>query len=409
MLFIFRNGVAQNVETENSTSFFIPEIFVGKTMEANEGFPKTNLQIGLLLSYGKYNNSNEKPWAVRLNHPKTGFSIGVFDFGNSEKIGRAYILMPFIEFGLLKQKTDKLNLNIGIGASYLDTLFDKDKNPLNKAVTTRLNWSFKSFVYYDIIKTENTDWRFGLGYSHYSNGHTRLPNQGLNSVLASFSAKFNSQQKTSITNEEADRTKTSQTYFSGRIGLGQNVLSEFSNDKKGVYSVAFSAGKVINSTFKFGGGFYYRFYKNYYDYIKNDGEIVVEDYPIFQKNPFGYASNFGLFVSGELLLSHIGFEFELGVNIYKPFYKVDWRLNKGYTFQNANDITIVIEGELDWYYEIKRTISSRMGLKYYLITNDKTPKHNFFVGAHINANLGQADFTELSFGYVYRLDLKRKN
>ena len=52
------------------------------------------------------------------------------------------------------------------------------------------------------------------------------------------------------------------------------------------------------------------------------------------------------------------------------------------------------------YYKIKRTISARLGLKYYLINTTKTPTDNVFIGAFINSNLGQADFSELAIGYV---------
>ena len=47
-----------------------------------------------------------------------------------------------------------------------------------------------------------------------------------------------------------------------------------------------------------------------------------------------------------------------------------------------------------------------MGLKYYIINTKKKPKHNIYLSAHINSNLGQADFSELSLGYVYRLKIK---
>ena len=49
-----------------------------------------------------------------------------------------------------------------------------------------------------------------------------------------------------------------------------------------------------------------------------------------------------------------------------------------------------------------------MGLKYYLWSTTNSPKDNMYIGAHINANLGQADFTELSIGYTYRFSYKEK-
>lgn len=409
-LLIFSSTIsAQNNDSFlNESYFFTPEILLGKTLEANTLFPKTDFQKNLFLSIGKYNFNPQKEWAARLNYPSTGISLGYTDFGNTDKVGRAYSVMPFMEFSILKSVfSHNLKLNIGIGGSYMDTQYNAEINPFNKAITTKVNWSFRSFIYYQFINGENTDWRLGLGYLHHSNGHTSLPNQGLNSLATSISARFSTVKET-VDFEKPKFSAKSQTYFSSRIGLGQNVLSEKFNTKKEVYSFYASAGKIINNTFKFGGGFYYRYYEHYYDYIKNNEVLVEEQYPHFRDNPYGYATNFGLFATSELLMDHFGFEFDLGLNIYKPFYKIDWKLNQGYTYQNANDETIEVLGDLDWYYEIKRTVSARMGLKYYLWSTSKAPKHNIFIGAHINANLGQADFTELSLGYVYRFNLKSK-
>ena len=400
----YQISTAQN---EDNSIFIIPEIVVGKTLEANTFFPETKLQKDLFLSLGKYNFDKNKEWAARLNYPKTGITLGYTNFGNSEKVGHAYTLMPFIEFSILKRSVEGLNLQVGFGGSYMDTQYDATTNPFNKAITTKINWSFRSFLYYNIFKSETLSWRLGLGYLHHSNGHTSLPNQGLNSLAASISTKID-KKKQHLDFEKPKFSSKSQTYFSTRIGIGQNVLSKKFNTKKEVFTYAASAGKIINNTFKFGGGFYYRFYEHYYDYINNNEILVEEDYPHFRDNAYGYATNFGLFATAELLMSHIGFEFELGLNVYKPFYKIDWRLNQGYDYENTNGETVEVLGELDWYYEIKRTVSARMGLKYYLWPTNTAPKHNIFIGAHINANLGQADFTELSLGYVYRFNSKEK-
>ncbi|WP_299102616.1 acyloxyacyl hydrolase [uncultured Winogradskyella sp.] len=405
----FQNCICQSTPaSNNSFLFFSPEILVGKTLEANTHFPKTKLQKNIFLSLGHYNFNKNKEWAARLNYPKTGISFGYTDFGNSEKVGHAYSILPFIEFSVLKKRIRGLNLLVSFGGSYMDTQYDEITNEFNRAITTKINWSFRSFLYYDIFKTNKIDWRLGLGLIHHSNGHTSLPNQGLNSLAASISAKIDYKQHEISTLDKPKFKSKSQTYLAFRFGLGQNVLSKEMNTRKEVYSVTASAGTILNNTFKFGGGFYYRFYEHYYDYIINKEALIEEQFPHYTKNPFGYATNFGLFATSELLIDHIGLEFELGLNIYKPFYKIDWQLNQGYSYENGNGETIEVLGELDWYYEIKRTISSRMGLKYYLWTTNNRPKHNIFIAAHINANLGQADFTELSCGYVYRFDLKEK-
>ncbi|MBT8277974.1 MAG: acyloxyacyl hydrolase [Bacteroidia bacterium] len=393
----------QSELNSNESFYVIPEFVLGKTLEANDGFPKTQLQKGLFVNLGQYNFNENNIWARQLNYPKTGVSIGIIDFGETEKIGRAYTFIPFIEYQLFK----RWNLHVGMGGSYMDTLYDEENNPSNRAITTHLNWSFRSFMHYRLLNNK-VNWRFGLGYIHHSNGHTRLPNQGLNSLLASFSAVIDTQPEAIKSFEKTKKKKSVQTYFSGRFGYGENVLSEIFNEKKPVYTMAFSAGRIYNKTFKFGGGFYYRFYQHYYDYIKNEEDLVIQEYPIFLENPTGYASNYGLFATAELLLGHVGFEFSLGFNIHKPFYPIDWKLNEGFDYVNPMGETIDVLGELDWYYEIKRSISSRLGLNFYLINTNKSPKHNVALGLHINGNLGQADFTDLSLIYVYHLDLINK-
>lgn len=396
---------------QTNDSFFIrPEVLFGKTMEANTGFPKTNLQTAFFLSYGKYHNSNKETWAEMLGYPKTGISIAYTSFGNSKFIGNAYTIMPFMEIRLFQKKTKKLNLLLGIGTSYIDKQYNILNNSLNKGISTKLNWSFKSFLYYNILKKEQVNLKLGLGYLHHSNGHIKLPNQGLNSFLLSLSSQFEfNKEEASIIQDNKKTPKTRENYFSIRTGIGQNVLSQAFNDKKEVYSSAISYGKILNKTFKFGGGFYYRFYEKYYNHIKNKGDQVEEQVPKYSNNPYKYATNYGVFVTGELLLSHVGIEFDIGYNIYKPFYKIDWQLSQGYTYtviENGEPQTAYVLEELSDYYKVKRSVSSRLGLKYYILNTNNLPKHNVFFGAHMNANLGQADFSEFSIGYVYRFGFK---
>jgi hypothetical protein len=390
--------------------FFRPEIMLGKTMEANTDFPETKLQTTFFLNYGTYHNSNKETWAEMLGHPKTGLSIGYTNFGNSEFIGNAFSLMPFMEFGLFQKKTKKLNLLVGIGMSYIDKQYHITKNPFNKGISTKLNWAFKSFLYYKVMEKEQMNLRLGLGYLHHSNGHIKLPNQGLNSFLLSVSSQFDfNKEETAPVQNKVETTRTSENYYSIRTGIGQNVLSQAFNDKKEVYSAAISYGKIINKTFKFGGGVYYRFYEKYYDHIKNKGDQVEEQVPEYINNPYKYATNYGVFGTAELLINHIGIEFDLGYNIYKPFYKIDWQLSQGYTYtvmEDGEPQTAYVLEELSDYYKLKKAVSSRLGLKYYIMNTNNSPNHNVFLGAHINANLGQADFSEFSIGYVYRFNKK---
>ncbi len=391
----------QQQPIKQNHSFAALEYSIGKTSTANVNFPKLHPQQGILFTVGTTNFDEKLEWARQLDYPETGFTVSYVDMGNPSQVGQAITVVPFIDFNL----ANRWNLKVGMGASYFNTIYDEENNINNKAITTHLNWAFRSNLYFKLLDKKDYNLKLGLGYFHNSNGHTRLPNNGLNTFLFSVYSelKFSKEPIADIKTDSISNNKTSQRYYSARVGLGKRVLSKYSTDKKDVYAFAASTGKIINKTFRYGYGFYYRFYEDYYDYITEDGALVNEFYPEFKEKPVLYSSNIGLFASGELLLSHVGIEFEIGLNLYKPAYKFDWQINEEKYVDGAFQL-----GELSWYYKVKKTISTRLGTKLYLINTNKAPRHNLFLGAFINANLGQADFSELTLGYVYCLPIKNR-
>ena len=97
-------GFAQKNETiSNKNYFIIPEIFIGQTHPANNGFPKMDLNKGVTLHLGTNQNNNYHEWAYRLRYPKTGIAFTFSDYGNHKYVGYSFSLMPFLEYGLFKK------------------------------------------------------------------------------------------------------------------------------------------------------------------------------------------------------------------------------------------------------------------------------------------------------------------
>ena len=423
LFFVSFFGNAQKDTIPYRSNFTTTELQLGTSLPSNKGFPETGLQKTISLHFGKYQLKNTEEWAYRLKYPTTGMSFAITDYANKEYIGYSASMMPFIEFGMFKKKIKGLNFNVSLGVSYFTksytgTTFSLN-NPIennNNAISTKVTWSLKSFFYYDFLRSNNNNWRLGVGYFHHSNGHTKFPNQGLNSFLFSVSKQSNydlsSTRKTKGQKKQALKFEdNSQQFFTIRTGAGLNFLSEQFNDRKGVFTVAPSYGIIFNNTFKIGIGCFYRFYEHYYHYINNSEELIVAQYPHFQLNPVKYSSSLGLFFSGEIFLGNIGMEFDIGYNLYKPFYEVDWKLNGFYWDFINEDGTVetrFVEREITSVYHLKHAILFRAGLKYYLINTNNNPKSNIFIGVHINTNLGQADFTELNLGYVHRFGRKSR-
>lgn len=374
---------------------------IGKTSPPNFNFPEINSQKSLMIGLGQTHFDKNLDWAKQLNYPETGITFSFTDFGNSLVLGQAISFTPYLDLKIFNKRTQKINLKTELGFSYFNKTFDAIENPINKAISSNFSWAFRMSLYYKILEKENYNLKLGMGYFHNSNGHLCLPNNGLNVFTVNLASQIGLKKNEIIFSKvDSINNKNSvnrQKYYSFRFGIGQKVFSQTDISKKEVYVLAASKGIIIQKTFKFGYGFCYRFYKDYYDFVKNDSYLSTKN------NTKLLASNFALFANSEILLSHFGIELEFGVNLYKPIYKYDYEINNG-KIKNG----VYEKPELDWYYDIKKTISSRLGLKYYLLNTNKSHDNNFFIGGFINANFGQADFSELTLGYVYCLNSKTK-
>lgn len=392
-ILIFQFTVAQTV--------YNFEYSIGKTSPANSFFPELKPNQTIALSIGKKHFSNYQ-WVNELRNPETGLIFEYSNFGNNKIVGSSFSLLPYLEIPILKSVTNNLKLNTALGFSYFNKKYDAVDNWTNKAVSTDFTWAYRLFLYYSIFDNSLLETRASLVYTHHSNGHIRWPNHGLNTFLIGLNFKLNSNktlEETKSNSFSIDHQKTTR-FYEFQTGFGQQALSRNNNNNKAVYSFSAMYGKTYKNTFKVGLGFYYRFYENYYDYIKDEGYLVNEEYPELKKNTIYNSSTYGIFINGELLMNHIAAVAQIGVNIDKPFYKIDYRLNNEEYNPNTNSYDI---GELDNYFWIKRFISGKLGLKYYLFNNNNLPKHNFSLGAYICSNLGQADYSELSFAYTYTI------
>ncbi len=403
-------GHLQAQDFINKSTFHInPELLVGISNDSNENFPDRNLQTQVVLNFGWFHFIEKHSWLQFLKTKKAGLSLGFTSFGNSEELGEAITLQPFFEFGAFK--SNDFQLHVATGISYFTEKYDPVSNPNNLAVTTDLTWAFKLFLYYDIIKLDALKWRLGAGYVHNSNGHTSIPNHGYNSFLLSLGLDVNhSNRDNSLT---IPKEKSKSNYYEFRMGYGINALTESINDTKSVYTISGEYGKVFNHNFKLGFGAYARFYEMYYDYIDNNESLVQDGrlYEAFKSNPFLNSLNFGISGNAELLYNHIGIDFQIGINFFKPAYDLDWSLNQGWDNlprDIPNNENIVLGDTNETYFKLKKHISSRLGLKYYILSHDQYRPKNFYVGAFINANLGQADFTEIAFGYVKQFNFNKK-
>ena len=400
----------ENKKVNYSNLIITSELALGKILASNTDFPESKMYKQFLVSISKNQKNTPRQWAQKLKGLQTGLSLGLTDFGQLDSLGIAISIVPEIEFNAFKSK--RFKILTGLGASYFTKKYDPITNPNNRAVCTDITWAFRFLIKYKLYSIKNIDWNLGIGVTHHSNGHTKLDNIGYNIVVGSISGAINNpfnttvRQKTKQTTHyktQLAHTKNRYQYLEFRAGYGWNVLAEAFNTTKPVYTISGEYGYVFSNFLKVGMGAHYRFYQHYYDYINNN-EFLVQDsreFEYLKQNPFKNATSLSLYLNTEILLDHFGLDFSVGYNLFKEAYQIDWRINEGWVNTPREIPEGWVLGEFNAKYNLKKSINTRLGIKYYLISNHKKPKHNAYTAVHLNSNLGQADFTEITIGYTY--------
>ncbi len=374
--------------SSNPNSHFIePEYMIGKVipMSNNFAFPSTGYQQTVAINYGFTNNDTTK-WGKYYNHAESGFMLLYSNLGNNQVLGHQYSLLPFVSFRVFNNFKTPFKLKMGAGISYFTSRFDSTGNPTNEIVGSQFTWDVKIFLYKSIYKRDGFSLKLGLGFSHESNGHTRLPNLGVNSPMMSITGQFYNQKEDNYV--KPNRIKRANIspkkyYITFEEGLGFHDQDETEGPAMGflkpVYSSDVSAAVLFNKHIKLRAGFTYRYYKTYYDHIADNQIEELIDSPNWS------SSNFSFYLGNEFLMGHMSIDALLGVNLHKPFYR---------KFNPGTGVGLTLQ----------KNLLTRIGLNLYLINTHKLPKHNLFLGAHIKANMAKADYTELTLGYTYNLN-----
>ena len=132
----------------------------------------------------------QKPWQSKSNYPSVGVSFLYTGIGKIPELGHAYAVIPHMTFNCLKSKKNQLNFNLGIGLGYLTQKYDRNENPKNSFIGSHFNAAINISTEYSRMITN----RFGVsafvGLTHFSNGSTRTPNNGLNIAHAGVATKY---------------------------------------------------------------------------------------------------------------------------------------------------------------------------------------------------------------------------
>ncbi len=129
-------------------------------------------------------------WQSLYNYPEWGVAFLMVDYNNPDILGRSYSLYPYLNFHLCGSQELELNFKTGLGGGIVEKSFDRLENHKNNAIGSRLNISLTFALAARWVVSEHLFLEPGIAYTHLSNTAVQLPNLGINTPMAQFSAAY---------------------------------------------------------------------------------------------------------------------------------------------------------------------------------------------------------------------------
>ncbi len=262
---------------------------------------------GLQIEYSKL-KLDQKSWDKCNCYAQTGLSFTYFNFQNPSQLGSSYNLVYFAEPLLTYKKKLFYSFRVGIGVSYLDTIFDLETNPENTffgsslsfLLLTNFNINYRLSPRYIISATAN--------YNHISNGGSKQPNKGMN--FPTFGIGFSySPENYSI--EERSKNSLQKGQLKGYARLF-GTMPEVSNE-----DIEANERKLLIGLT--GGALYYLTHTNAINLgveLINNQAIKAESYMSNQSYDHKLVA---LTLGHNFVFGKITFNQQMGWYLYKPF------------------------------------------------------------------------------------------
>jgi len=367
------------------------------SISRNRFSPAVNLQIGYLPKtypiaptspyaaissvelFWKFNGKDK--WHQYYNHPRGGVELVYAYLGNPSELGNAIGVIPCMEM-TTKNETSKWRFKMGFGISYFNKPFDPVSNPNNYYIgSSFVNMTHFSFRREKRLNTK-LSFLYGLSIMHSSNGHTTLPNVGLNMFTLDAGLYFSKEEKKRTYLIDTDERKWSYTF---KLGLGKHEFGETEKAVGGPNYPSYHLSAYVNRSFKrihqLQLGVVLGYYNSYYDYITSQ-EVYASSQRLRSSTAIA-------FIGHEFIFGKFGLSTQAGIYVYNPFY-VKLKKLQGIWGSTSEKLEAVI--------------TNRLGLNYYPFKKANTLndiKNQFSMGVFIKTNLAQADLFEYAMSFTF--------
>lgn len=305
-----------------------------------------------------------KIWTILYGQPTVGYSFAYQTLGNEAILGNAFYFIPSLDFKVFKVKRLDMRVRVGWGGGMITKRHDSFYNKDNIVIGSNLNAcvSLRALFRYRIL--EALYLQVGGGITHYSNAGFTNPNLGINIPFAQVGIQY-SFQKPIVADRvsqqlmaELPRLNQSFRPFV-QIGLGLTETAATKGPKYPIYSIAFGVSRLMARISKLSLSVEYMYNTSPYAFDRQNGAVELKH--------LNYA-RFSVAATHEFLFGHWGLVTGFGVYLNEHKYQ-------------------------------RSVLLSKIGFNFYLQNYFKQFKSQLWLGCHVRAYAGEAEFVEVLLGY----------
>ncbi|MDP4210578.1 MAG: acyloxyacyl hydrolase [Bacteroidota bacterium] len=325
--------------------------------------------------------NGSREWHHIFGFPRIGCSLMAGDLGNSRELGHFWGVAPNITFNTLNPKWYSPRVTLGLGLAYFNRPYNETENPLNFYIGSHITALATSAVFVEPAINSQFSLKAGIRVVHCSNGHYQVPNLGLNMPSVFFGIVYTPNGTPEVRRRNI-LVPPSKLKFNLRLGIGVNELARTfgpaGTSKYAIYMTDVYVSRRVGKASNLQLGLEMKYYNGFYQYIKRNN--------LFERDWTQKSTVFGFFVGHELLINRFSLLTQGGINLYNEFYDKYIQQYKS---------------EKGLQADLKKLISTRLGVQYYLFNPAYATRNNIFIGGYIKANFGMADFICTQVGFVF--------
>jgi len=317
----------------------------------NAHFPSFEINLGKE-TYGR------ERWQAMYGYPFIGVSYWYSQMGNSQFLGSANAIFPYVNYPIIRNRKHELNFRVGLGLAYLTKRFDRLENYKYIAIGSHVNAAINLMAEYRWRFNPRMNFAAGLALMHFSNGSTKTPNYGINtpSINLAFAYRL-SKENTYLSRKimpslytfEFPGTKTID-FSIGATAAYKDMGSEYGRTFM-IYNMFGTVMKQFSFKSAFGIGF---------DLTYNESDYYFADLDNVPYEKKSDLLRFGIAPTYQLIMSNLSYNFAVG------YY---------------------IKGKM-----APTTTYFKLGLQYQITKG-------LFANLTLRTHFGQADFVGIGLGY----------